>query len=325
MQKRQRKLFSIKNELIQKSKESMLTAVQIFNNPNIQFKSESFIVLSIIAWTYLLHAFYRDKKIEYRFFEQSLKKRIFDKTKFGAHKYWDLERCLNTNQSPIDNVSASNLRFLIGLRHEIEHQMTTRIDDLLSARFQACCLNYNFYLKKLFGDQFGIEKHLSFSLQFSSLSEKQVEELKELKDLPGNISMYISTFDQALPDINFNDSRYSYRVLFVPKTVNRKGQADRVIEFIPPDSEIAKGINKEYVVIKEKERQKYLPGDIWKEMQKRGYKKFGSHQHTMLWKREDAKNLSKGFGALVVKTWYWYEKWLNFVVDHCEVNKSLYQ
>ena len=52
MSKRNRKLGSIKVELIRKSIESVLTAVQVFNNPNIQFKSESFIVLVTIAWTY---------------------------------------------------------------------------------------------------------------------------------------------------------------------------------------------------------------------------------------------------------------------------------
>lgn len=303
----------------------MLAAVQVFNNPNIQFKSESFIVLAIIAWTYLLHAYYREKGIEYRYYQQRGKRRIFDKTKFGADKYWDLERCLNDRDSPVDAISASNLRFLIGLRHEIEHQMTTRIDDLLSGRFQSCGLNYNTHLKQLFGDDLGIEKHLSFSLQFSSLSEKQVESLREYKDLPENISTYINDFDQALPESNFNDSKYSYRVLFVPKTANRKGQADRVIEFIKPDSEIAKGINKEYFVIKEKERQKYLPSDIWKEMQERGFKKFGSHQHTQLWKKEDAKNSSKGMGVQVAKTWYWYDTWMTFVQSHCESNKTLYR
>jgi hypothetical protein len=37
----------------------MLTAVQIYNNPQIDFKSELFIVTTMIAWTYLLHAYYR--------------------------------------------------------------------------------------------------------------------------------------------------------------------------------------------------------------------------------------------------------------------------
>jgi hypothetical protein len=45
----------------------MLSAVQIYNNPLITFKTESFIVLSLIAWTYLLHAYYRKQGIDYRY------------------------------------------------------------------------------------------------------------------------------------------------------------------------------------------------------------------------------------------------------------------
>lgn len=322
--KRNRKIGSIKKELLSKSKESMLSAVQIFNNPNIQFKSESFIVLSVIAWTYLLHAYYRNNRIEYRYFDQGKKRKSFYTTKHGAHKYWELERCLSEEKSPVDNVTESNLKFLIGLRHEIEHQMTTKIDDLLSARFQACCLNYNDYLKKLFPKQDGIEKHLSFSLQFSSLSEKQVDQLVDYEGLPQNISNYIQKFDQDLSENDFNDSRFSYRVLFVPKTVNRKGQADKVIDFIPANSEIAKGMNKEYVLVKEKEKQKYLPSDIWKKMQRLGYKKFGSYQHTKLWQKNEAKNPSKGFGVKIAKTWYWYDSWVSFVSNHCEKNRLKY-
>ncbi len=322
---RTRKIGSVKNELIYKSKESMLSAVQIFNNPNIQFKSESFIVLAVIAWTYLLHAHYRNNKIEYRYFDQTGKRKSFHTTKHGAQKYWELERCLNDSKSPIDGIVTSNLKFLIGLRHEIEHQMTTKIDDLLSARFQACCLNYNSNLKKLFPKQNGIEKHLSFSLQFSSISEKQVDQLVDYKDLPGNISSYIQNFDKELPEDDFNDSRFSYRVLFVPKTVNRKGQADKVIEFIPANSEIAEGMNKEYVLVKEKEKVKYSATDIWKTLQSEGYKRFGSHQHIKLWQHESAKDPSKGFGITVVKTWYWYDSWLSFARKHCEDNKKDYK
>ena len=55
-----RRVGSVKQELLQKSKEAALSAVQIFNNPNISFKAETYIVLMIIAWTYLLHAFCRN-------------------------------------------------------------------------------------------------------------------------------------------------------------------------------------------------------------------------------------------------------------------------
>lgn len=67
---RNRRVNSVKLELIKKSREAALSAVQIFNNPNITFKAEAFTVLIIIAWTYLLHANFREKGIEYRFFTQ---------------------------------------------------------------------------------------------------------------------------------------------------------------------------------------------------------------------------------------------------------------
>jgi len=316
--KRNRKVGSIKTELLTKSREAMLTAVQIFNNPNIQFKSESYIVLANIAWTYLLHAYFRSKKIEYRYFEQHGQRKKFDKTKRGAYKYWELERCLNDDSCPIDNVAKSNLKFLIGLRHEIEHQMTTRIDNYLSARFQACCLNYNDSIKTLFDEKLGIDKHLSFSLQFSSIKEEHANQLKEFTDLPKNISSYINGFDADIPGEEYNDMRYSYRVLYIPKSVNHKGQADKVIEFLPANSPEAEKLNKEYVLIKEKEKTKYLPSKIIEIMQGEGYSKFKQYQHTQLWKSMDAKNKAKGFGVQVAKTWYWYDTWLNEVRKHCQ-------
>jgi hypothetical protein len=54
-----RRIGSIKAELIAKSREAALSAIRVFNDPMTKFKSESFIVLMIIAWTYLLHAYYR--------------------------------------------------------------------------------------------------------------------------------------------------------------------------------------------------------------------------------------------------------------------------
>lgn len=322
MAKRNRKIWSIKNELLTKSREAMLCAVQIFNNPNIIFKSESFIVLANISWTYLLHSYYRDKKIDYRYFEQKSKRKKFDKTKRGAFKYWELERCLNEETCPIEVVPKSNLKFLIGLRHEIEHQMTTRIDDFLSARFQACCLNYNHYIKKLFGDEFGIDKHLSFSLQFSSISDEHAKQLNEFSELPQNIGSFINDFDNSVSDEEFNNPQYSYRVLYVPKTANRKGQADKVIEFIPANSPEAQGLNKEYVLIKDRERPKHLPGEIVSLMKAKGFKKFGMHQHTQLWKQMNAKDEAKGFGVSVAGFWYWYDNWLKEVERYCNVYKN---
>lgn len=321
-----RRVGSIKAELISKSREAALAAVQVFNNPLITFKSEMFIVNMVIAWTYLLHAHYRSQNIEYRYYEEYPSgRKKFDRTKHGAYKYWELERCLNENGSPVDKDAANNLRFLIGLRHEIEHQMTTRIDDALSARFQAACLNFNDVIKHLFGDEYGIDRHLSFSLQFTSLSDEQTQALESYKDiLPGHVARFVEEYDGTLSVEEYNNPKYAYRVLFTQKTANHPGQADKVIEFVKPDSEAAKGINKTYAVIKEREKIKYLPKQIVTMMQSEGFPKFNMNDHTTLWKKLDAKNETKGYGVKVVTAWYWYENWLTIVKQHCASNKRKY-
>lgn len=325
MAKRKRRFKSVKQELLTKSREAMLSAVQIFNNPNIQFKSENFIVLSNIAWMYMLHAYYRDQKIEYRYYQMAGTRKRFDRTKRGAYKFWELERCLNCDNSPIDQVTSSNLRFLIGLRHEIEHQMTSKIDDYLSARFQSCCLNYNKYIKELFGDKYAIDKHLSISLQFSTIDEDQRDQLRKFTDLPDNISSYINDFDKQLSQELYNDIRFSYRVLYVPKSANRKGQADKVIEFIPAGTPEAEGLNKEYVLIKEKEKKKHLPSKILELIHEKGYPKFNMYHHTQLWKEKDGKNPGKNYGVSVEGAWYWYDNWVEVVKDHCKKNEEKYK
>ncbi|WP_028975505.1 DUF3644 domain-containing protein [Spirochaeta cellobiosiphila] len=326
MSKRNRRIGSIKAELIKKSREATLAAVQIFNNPNISFKAESYVILMIIGWTYLMHAYYRSNKIEYRYYSQHGTKRIFDKTKKGAYKYWELERCLNDKNSPIDIDTKNNLVFLIGLRHEIEHQMTTRIDDLLSARFQACCLNYNHYIKELFGSELGIENYLSFSLQFSTIDTEQKDLLSEHKDLPANIQSYIQSFDQQLSESEYSSQRYAYRILFIPKTANRKGQADRVIEFVKSDSEIAEKTNKEYAVFKETEKPKFIATQVIDFVKKEGFPQFKMHNHTKLWKERDAKNPNKGYGVMVAdKYWRWYSKWIDEVIKYCKQQGSKFK
>lgn len=323
--KRIRTVGSVSNELLKKSREAALAAVQVFNNPAITFKSEIYVVLMVIAWTYLLHAHYRKRGLEYRHHTLVGKRKRFDRTSKGAQKFWELDRCLSEKTSPVDKNAANNLRFLIGLRNEIEHQMTSRLDEHLSARFQACCLNYNDLIKKLFGAAQGIDKHLSFSLQFSSISREQVDALSEASGLPAHIRAFINAFDASLTDEEFNDPRFAYRVLFVPKTANRKGQADQVIEFIKADSDLAKDVNKHYAVIKETERPKHLPKQVVEAMQSSGCPKFTMHDHTQLWKQADAKNPAKGLGVLVVKTWYWYDTWVDQVRAHCIANAATHR
>lgn len=296
---RKRRIGSIKKELLVKSREAALAAVQIFNNPNITFKSECYIVLMIIAWTYLMHAYYRDKKVDYRYFKMVNNRKRFDKTKNKAKKHWELERCLNDRNSPIDKNTCNNLNYLIKLRHEIEHQMTSSIDDYFSAKYQACCINYNHYIKKLFGDDYSIDKQLSFSLQFCSIFDEQRKALPSAEGLPSNIRSFITDFENKLTKEEYESPLFAYRILFVPKTANRKGQADQVIEFIKSDTPLAENANKTYALIKETERPKHKPKWIVEKMKQEGYGDFNITKHSCLWQSLDGKNPSKGFGVSI--------------------------
>ena len=102
-----------KIELITKSREAMMSAVQIYNNPQITFKAETFISLAIISWTYLMHAYYANIGVNYRYFKQQGKRKIYDRTKYGAYKHWELEACLNNKNNPLDEETTSNLKFTI--------------------------------------------------------------------------------------------------------------------------------------------------------------------------------------------------------------------
>lgn len=321
---RKRRIGSISDELLHKSREATLSAVQIFNNPLIRFKSEAYIVLMTIAWTYLLHAYYRKNGIEYRYFTQGPIRRVFDKTKSGSYKYWELERCLNDPACPIDRITCKNLKFLIGIRHEIEHQMTMKLDDYLGGRYQACAMNYNRYVKQLFGEHLGIDRHLTYSLQFLELSYEQLSQEAASGLIPKNLQTFILRFDSELTEDEFNNESYSYRLFFSKKLANRPGQADRVVEFIDPKSDLAKSIDTEYWLIRDREKPKLLPSEIVKRMQEAGFRNFTMHSHTALWKELDAKNPAKGYGVKVAKSWYWYELWLRKVEEYCAQNRERY-
>src|SRR5690606_35308334 len=54
------------DELLIKSREAMIAAAHNFNSAGLHFTAELFIVTCIIAWTYLLHAYYKREGIDYR-------------------------------------------------------------------------------------------------------------------------------------------------------------------------------------------------------------------------------------------------------------------
>lgn len=312
------------DELLIKAREAMIAAVHLFNGAGLHFRAELFIVSAIIAWTYLLHAYFRREGIDYRYYRTVGGVREIEKTQNGADKYWDLGRCLRENRGPLERGVKQNLEFLMALRHEIEHRSTNRIDDAVSAKLQACCINFNDAIKNLFGPQFGLERSLPIALQFVTFSAAQRAVLKRASALPPHIEAMMMAFHGRLSPDELADPQFAYRVAFVQKVANRPGSADVAVEFVRADSDEAAEINR--VLLKEVEKPKYRPGQIVQIMRREGYPRFNMARHTELWQSLDAQIPEKGLGVRMLDgTWYWYDNWLNRVRAHCEENAARYR
>ena len=296
------------DELLIKAREAMIAAVQTFNSGGLFFRSELFVVTSIIAWTYLLHAYYKIEGIDYRY----VKNGDVQKTPTGADKYWELGKCISHGRCPLEQGVVNNLKFLLEIRHEIEHRSTNRIDDALSAKLQACCINFNDAIKSMFGREYSLEKRLPIALQFVTFDGLQRAGLLGA-NLPEHIATAIDNFHESLSDEEQRDPKFRYRLAFVPKVTGKALNSDLAVEFIKPGSPEAE--EAERVLLKEVERPKHIPTQIVANINQSGFPDFNMHDHTLLWKQLDARNPGKGYGVAVAKTWYWYDRWLEKVLE----------
>ncbi|KRS19254.1 hypothetical protein XM52_04625 [Roseovarius indicus] len=305
------------DELLIKAREAMIAAVQTFNSAGLTFRAELFIVTAIIAWTYLLHAWFKREGIDYRYPGQT--------TKEGADKFWELGHCLKQGKCPAKGGVAKNLQFLIEIRHEIEHRSTSRIDDALGAKLQSCALNFNDLLKKEFGAQYGLEKRLPIALQFVSFGSEQRSALKKASGLPKNLEAAIDAFEHSLDEEQMKDSAYRMSYGFVPMAAKKPGAADMAVQIVSPGSSEAGEIEK--IIFKEVNKNRYPPGKVVEKVQAAGFPKFSMHDHTQLWKKRDAKKDGKGFGCPgdYKGSWVWFDRWVEEVISHCEAEGERYR
>ena len=101
--------------ILENSINSALTAVETYNRPRVQFRIENYIILMIIAWTKLFHAYFQSEIGERYFYKE--KNGRYKKVD-GEKKSWELTECIKEYQKmnkAYPNLSdpvVANLRFL---------------------------------------------------------------------------------------------------------------------------------------------------------------------------------------------------------------------
>lgn len=240
-------------KLLEKSKDSALLAVEIYNKPRTEFKTGGFVVLMHIAWTSLFHAIFERDRIMYYY----KKNKVHYETIDGDYKAWELSTCLKKYGTTIDDPVKKNLQFLIKLRNKIEHRFAPMLDQDIFGECQANLINFEQFLEEEFGEKHTINENLVFSLQFSHILHKKqhkslrVKQTKDYKELKG----FVDTYRAKLDKNTLNSMNYNFKVYLLPKVGNHKKSSDFTLEFIPYDiknKEEMNEYNKFLVAIKEK-------------------------------------------------------------------------
>ena len=226
---------------------------------------------------------------------------------------------MDKSDSPIDKATKENLKFLIGIRHEIEHQMTSNIDEYIGAKLQACVLNFNHYIKTIFGTKYSLDKELSLSISIAEVDPTSAKAKKQ--GINTNVQRFIAEFEQNLESSVANDKRYTYKILYLPINANHKGQADKIIEFVKLTPEQEEKI-KDIVVFKDREKPKFKPKKIVELMKAEGYSTFNMYSHTCIWQELESKgvDLSQYRVKMSDGSVYWYENWVEYVKLYCAQN-----
>lgn len=249
------------DERLMRSREAMILAVQVFNNPGIQFKTEVFAVLANIAWTYLLHEHYERRDVSMT-------------TKDGRSH--TLKNLVERSDAPLTSGIRNNLRDIIDIRDDVEHKLLRRTDLKFFGKFQTCCLNFDKVMTELFGDRLSLKNELSVALQFARVEFEQVTTLHKY-DIPEHIQALDARLDGRLSSEEKADLEYQFSVVYMLESAT-KGKAH--IQFIKPGSEEGKEIHNVLEKFKvADEIYPYKPGNVCKEVARRTGVRFTSHNH----------------------------------------------
>ena len=284
-------------ELLKKSCDCAICAVELYNKPATKFRSYGYIVMMNIAWLSLFHAFFEGQGIKYFYRKDNSNKYIYID---GQKKAWDLSKCIKEYFKEGNPPVRHNLNFFIGLRNQIEYRFLPALDLEVFGECQSLLINYENMLTDKFGDYYSLNESLAIPLQLVSTNlEWRNKALKEMQSREyETVKEYIDTFRYSLDESVWNNLDYSFRVFLVPKIGNREKSSDVAVEFIKYDPEHPEEMEKYKKVaafIKEKQVPvvnpgKLKPGNVSQRIERNlGINFHPSSHHAMCWRHYNVR------------------------------------
>ena len=254
------------DERLIRARESMILAVQTFNSPGMNFKTEVFAVLANIAWTYLVHEYYIRKKV-------SIEK--------ADGQTLALSTLIDRVDCPLTDGTKNNLRSLKIIRDKVEHRILGGADPSWQALYQACCLNFERSICELFGSELSLSRELGLALQFANMDLGQLGPLQS-HELPAYIKAVDAMLTKGMSDEEIDDLHYKFGVIY-SLTSTSKSKAH--IQFVTPDSPEAEEIQNILIKYRDSgETHPFKPTQVAKLVNAACSEKFTSHNHTQAWR-----------------------------------------
>ena len=326
--------------ILEGSIDAALLAVEVYNKPRTTFRSQAYVVLMIIAWTRLFHAYF-NKTIGNRYYYK-------EKGRYqwinGERKAWELKTCIDRYGGLSEPVKA-NLDFFIGLRNKIEHHNVTEreVDVSIFGECQSLLYNYESLLIQIFGEEYALNESLAFSLQFSymRLEEQRRSNKSVLSAELREIKSYIENYRSSLNEGIFNSQEYSVKLLCIPK-VSNTNRNDLAIEFVRWDQlnssdrekyqQITTLIKDKEVPVEAKNVGRLLPGQVVKKVKEASRPDFNQHHHICLYTIFSIRPLGKDPHPDKTNTKYchydfanrnyaYQDSWVDFIVKLFEVHR----
>ena len=232
-----KRVSGIVKQHLEKARSSALCAVENYNRPGGSFRTRTYAVLMVMAWTALFHAvFYARGRRPWYVRSGKGKGTRYERTD-GEPKHWELAECARQYWRDVNPPERVNIEFFLKLRNRIEHRHHPELDPALYGECQALLMNFEDILTQEFGFSSALTESLAVSLQFSALRpEAQVEAQRKLERTAArDLIEFVRTYRAGLPAEILDSPKYALRVFLVPKLANRESAADLSIEFVPYD------------------------------------------------------------------------------------------
>ena len=285
--------------ILENSINGAITAVDVYNKPNVGFRIENYIILMIVAWTKVFHAYFQSTIGERYFYKE---KNGHYKVVDGERKAWELTECIKKYQKmnshePLKEAVVANLRFFIGIRNKIEHRYWDgqALDSILFGECQAMLYNYENFVINHFGKEYALNTCLAYALQFSHMraNEQMISQRELLSKDMEDIKRYIEKYRTDLTQEVFDSQEYSIKLLQIPK-VSNTNRSDMSVEFVnwnALNEEDKENYRKLSAIIKDKlviqpvsNANCLKPTGVVDYVNDKVKTEMKVHHHTMLWK-----------------------------------------